>query len=417
MSEDEMLSSSSGFFSRPEEELLREIADTELEISLLEQHLLSLYRAVFRSYVTPAGGQIRHQRHHSASLEHAHGLQNHEDHPKDLECRRQLLAASKPISRHLRAAYRVSDSPGKLSEDMIRCISSVHAELADASSSTSSPVFLCDGADSQSVDSFGLTPRQAHSRKTLQGPYGCMLEVPKISADGARFASAAAKLKNYSALVRHLELTDPRGLTDDEKLAFWVNVHNALVMHAFLAYGLGHSSSFSRAAYDVGGLTVNAQDIRSSILRSQAHGRTQPRLRTLFPSRSQKSNRISARHPYSVDQPQPLVHFALCGGAYSDPAVRRYTAGNIRRELEVARDEFLQSNVWFEREKTRVVLPKLLVHYAAEAGLNQKVVLEMVRAAMAENWQKAALGSCAIDYTPYKSNFRYIIHRDLVQRV
>lgn len=29
----------------------------------------------------------------------------------------------------------------------------------------------------------------------------------------------------------------------------------------------------------------------------------------------------NGRHAYAIDQPEPLVHFALCSGAYSDPAV------------------------------------------------------------------------------------------------
>lgn len=34
-----------------------------------------------------------------------------------------------------------------------------------------------------------------------------------------------------SLLIKQLENVDPRKLTHQEKLAFWINVHNALVMH------------------------------------------------------------------------------------------------------------------------------------------------------------------------------------------
>lgn len=30
----------------------------------------------------------------------------------------------------------------------------------------------------------------------------------------------------------------------------------------------------------------------------------------------------SSKHAYALEYPEPLVHFALCLGAYSDPAVR-----------------------------------------------------------------------------------------------
>lgn len=35
----------------------------------------------------------------------------------------------------------------------------------------------------------------------------------------------------YRSLISRLEEIDPRKMTHEEKLAFWINVHNALVMH------------------------------------------------------------------------------------------------------------------------------------------------------------------------------------------
>jgi hypothetical protein len=41
--------------------------------------------------------------------------------------------------------------------------------------------------------------------------------------------------------VEQLQDIDPRIMTNDEKLAFWINVYNALLMHAYLAYGVPRS--------------------------------------------------------------------------------------------------------------------------------------------------------------------------------
>lgn len=38
-------------------------------------------------------------------------------------------------------------------------------------------------------------------------------------------------LLNCRSLISRLETVDPRKMKHEEKLAFWVNVHNALVMH------------------------------------------------------------------------------------------------------------------------------------------------------------------------------------------
>lgn len=37
------------------------------------------------------------------------------------------------------------------------------------------------------------------------------------------------------SLVSRLEEVDPRKLNNNEKLAFWINVHNTLVMHVSLS--------------------------------------------------------------------------------------------------------------------------------------------------------------------------------------
>ena len=92
-----------------------------------------------------------------------------------------------------------------------------------------------------------------------------------------------------------------------------------------------------------------------------------------------------------------------------------YSPMNIRRELKAARDEFLQSNVLVIKEKKRVLLPKLLINYAADAGIDPPALLEIVWTAMPESCKKETLESLSVDYFPYKSNFRYIIHGDLVQ--
>lgn len=38
----------------------------------------------------------------------------------------------------------------------------------------------------------------------------------------------------YRSLICRLEEIDPRKLEHEEKLAFWINIHNALVMHVMI---------------------------------------------------------------------------------------------------------------------------------------------------------------------------------------
>ena len=45
----------------------------------------------------------------------------------------------------------------------------------------------------------------------------------------------------YRSLVSKLENVDPRKLKHEEKLAFWINLHNVLVMHVIIYY---HHSTY-----------------------------------------------------------------------------------------------------------------------------------------------------------------------------
>ncbi|KVI01685.1 protein of unknown function DUF547, partial [Cynara cardunculus var. scolymus] len=62
----------------------------------------------------------------------------------------------------------------------------------------------------------------------------------------------------------------------EQKLAFWIKLHNALVMHAHLAYGThnnSRSNSILKATYIVCKECINAYIIQSSILGIRSHFR------------------------------------------------------------------------------------------------------------------------------------------------
>lgn len=42
------------------------------------------------------------------------------------------------------------------------------------------------------------------------------------------------ELFNYRSLISRLEEVDLRKMKHEEKIAFWINIHNALVMHVMI---------------------------------------------------------------------------------------------------------------------------------------------------------------------------------------
>ncbi|MQL70366.1 hypothetical protein Taro_002671, partial [Colocasia esculenta] len=479
-------------------EIVKEIAALELEVLHLEQYLLSLYRAAFDRYLatsvvkdqtcefpslcqtdfpvkssrnqekvkskqmsfheqsTPkrSGNDRRNK---SCSVDDIKKVQGfckasrHDlvdsddrsvppmktpstDSPRTIPCHRSL-------AEHLGTSIIdcVSETPCKLSEKIVRCISSIYKKLSDppapqpdfvasptsslSSSSTSSPRDTNDTWSPKYPNESASSPYQSDLSKDKHSSYREMLEVLKVCIDGDKFKYAATALQHFKDLIRSLETIDPRKMEHEEKLAFWINIHNALVMHAFLAYGIHQNyikstSAIMKAAYNVGGLSVNAYEIQRSILECQPH-RPEPRLQTLF-SQSQKFMKRNEKHAYALDKQEPLVHFALCMGTSSDPAVRLYTSKNVLKELEIAKDEYVQSSVSVHKE-AKITLPKILQYYAKDASMDLSSILEMVHSCMPEIPQKTIQRFIQgrtekyVEWLPYKSNFKYTIRRDVAK--
>ncbi|XAR57856.1 hypothetical protein NMG60_11026140 [Bertholletia excelsa] len=280
------------------------------------------------------------------------------------------------LADHLgtRISDHLLETPNKLSEDMIKCMSAIYCKLADSSltsrgllspnSSLSSltvfsPKHLFDMwspgfRKDLSLDVQLDNPFHVEGLQEFSGPYSTMIEVPCIYRDGQKFSDIEGMLQNFRSLICQLEEVDPRKMKHEEKLSFWINVHNALVMHAFLAYGIPQNNVKRvflplKAAYNVGGHIISADTIQSSIL-----GCRMPRpgqwLRLLLYSRT-KFKGGDERQAYAIENPEPLLHFALCAGSHSDPAVRVYTPKRVYQELEMAKEEYIRATFGIRRTR------------------------------------------------------------------
>jgi uncharacterized protein DUF547 len=86
-----------------------------------------------------------------------------------------------------------------------------------------------------------------------------------------RNSPSYADLRTYTAQLRFFDpLTLP---TDPERLTFWINLYNVLVVDAVIAFGIRRTiwedkGFFRRAAYRIGGLRCSADEIEHGILRA-----------------------------------------------------------------------------------------------------------------------------------------------------
>jgi len=128
--------------------------------------------------------------------------------------------------------------------------------------------------------------------------------------------------------------------TREERLAFWINLYNTMVVHGVVELGIERSVKekagfFDRLKYDVGGHVFSLNDIEHGILRENR--RVPYRLRRSF-------GRDDPRQQFVVSPMDVRIHFALVCGSQSCPPIGFYTAEKIDEQLDLAAQSFINSD-------------------------------------------------------------------------
>ncbi|KAJ7952949.1 Ternary complex factor MIP1, leucine-zipper [Quillaja saponaria] len=338
----------------------------------------------------------------------------------------------------------VPETPNRLSEEMVKCMSTIYYKLADPPlthaglSSPSSSMSSISGfsppdqhdmwssqfGNNSSFDVRLDNPFHVEGLKEFSGPYSTMVEVPWIYKDSLKLGDIEGLLQNFRSLISRLEEVDLRKLKHEEKIAFWINIHNSLVMHAFLAYGIPQNNVkrvfllLKSPAYNVGGQTVSADTIQSTILGCRM-SRPGQWLRVLLSSKT-KFKTGDERRAFTIEQSEPLLHFALCSGNHSDPAVRVYTPKRLFQELEVAKEEYIRASFGVRKDK-KILLPKIVESFAKDSGLCPAGLMEMIQQSLPESLRKSikkyqlSKPRKSIEWIPHNFTFRYLISKELVK--
>ncbi|ESW03865.1 hypothetical protein PHAVU_011G048300 [Phaseolus vulgaris] len=352
--------------------------------------------------------------------------------------------SSTSLAEHLGSSYvdYVPETPNWLSEEMIKGISAIYCELTEPPSlghkNDSSPIIYSScvnelssqsqgnkwGSQWKKHSSFNLNstnPFYVRGSKEFSEPYCSMTRIQKLCTDNQKLKEIEYMLRRFRSLVSRLENVNPRNMRHEEKLSFWINVHNSLAMHALLVYGISANnvkrmSSVLKAAYNIGGQTISVDMIQNFIL-----GCRMPRpgqwLRLWFPSMTKPKVRDAGKG-YAIHRPEPLLLFALCTGSHSDPAVRLYTSKRVFEELQCAKEEYIQSTITISKEQ-KVVLPKMVDSFAKNSGLRAPDLMEMIRPYLPDSQRKSieefqSKSSLKnVELTPHNFTFHYLISKEL----
>jgi GH15 family glucan-1,4-alpha-glucosidase len=209
--------------------------------------------------------------------------------------------------------------------------------------------------------------------------------------------------RNYLECSRHLQRFDlERLVSRDDRMAFWINLFNVLVIHGVIELGIRDSVKgiprfFRRIAYRIGGMEFTADDIEHGILRGNHR----------FPN--------SLFHPFDTEDPRrkhmirpvdPRIHFALVCASSSCPPIEIYRAETLEEDLTVSGKTFLNSGgVRIEREEGTVWLPQVFHWYGEDFGASDEERLRFVAPFLYDEADRRFLEERAttlrVNYQPY----------------
>ncbi|KAH9652978.1 hypothetical protein KPL70_027261 [Citrus sinensis] len=314
--------------------------------------------------------------------------------------------------------------PCHLSEEMVLCMRDIFLFLGDSSksssfehmASSSSPQghlsysSLASFSDSPIMNPLARSPSvdinhdsEVFARDCVFDPYGVLhkgdlkrsigiygmaIEVSCLSVGKKELEYAAMALKRFRLLLEHLARVDISFMSCNEKLAFWINLYNALIMHAYLAYGVP-TSEMKFLSLIQKALVLALQKFKVS----------------------------EELKKYSIDHPEPLLSFALSCGMHSSPAVRIFRPENVTELLKESLTDYVQASVGITN-KGKLLVPKLLHCYAkgiVEDSMLRDWICQFLspeQAAMVrdcsphQKW--SLLGARGFSVLPFDSRFRYL---------
>jgi len=181
--------------------------------------------------------------------------------------------------------------------------------------------------------------------------------------DYAAFARSPA----YGALqaaARALAGHDCTTLRVGYRMQFWINVYNALVLHAVIARNVTDSvrslgDFHTESQYEVGGYAFSLDDIEHGLLRADAP----PKRGARRPMR--EGDPRYALAPILFDE---RAHFALYSACRSSPALAVYGRGSLESELEAAARRYLSAHVRLANGGATLYVPKIFDWYESDFG-------------------------------------------------
>ncbi|XP_047306832.1 uncharacterized protein LOC124910253 [Impatiens glandulifera] len=186
--------------------------------------------------------------------------------------------------------------------------------------------------------------------------------------------SNSEEFRRYVNLVQDLQRMNIGEFLEEEKLTFFLNLYNAMVIHAIIRMGarggvIDRRTLYSDFQYVIGGYHYSLGAIKNGILR----GNKRPPY-SLTKSLGSGDRRLE----FAFGKVNPLIHFGLCDGTRSSPSVRFFTPQGVESELRNATREFFQKNGMEVDLGNRTVynMTRIINWFDVDIGQSEKEMLK-----------------------------------------
>jgi len=218
------------------------------------------------------------------------------------------------------------------------------------------------------------------------------------------------EFKDFTASSAELQKFDLMAISFNVKIAFFINLYNALAIHGFVVTGpptnlYQRLYYYNHTNYSIGGMVYSLNDIEHGVLRGNQKPHTS--YRRVF-------HRDDPRLQSAVVVWDPRIQFALCRGTRSCPPLQVYDPSRLDAMLDAATRDFCGRHVELtptlgedgSAGKTQVVLPAVFEWYQEDFGSHEGDMLHWVAgflsAAKAKAMRAAVDGdNFVIKYLPF----------------
>jgi hypothetical protein len=197
---------------------------------------------------------------------------------------------------------------------------------------------------------------------------------PKMAVDCYKRLRDHPKFLHFEQTTSELKRVNIRSLNKKGRMAFWINMYNALAVHACVRKGpvfqsaLTRGSFFRGNAYNISGLIFTLDDIEHGILR----GNRSP------PSALAQSTYFKSDDPRVglVMELDPRIHFLLSCASMGSPPIAFLTRDNVYAHLQAATRYSLAKHLSIDRLKTLITVPKVFDWYRRDFAEDMRGVIK-----------------------------------------